>query len=111
MRKPMKYHMPPEADEFLHVVKQEFAKSFDVKESFISDWLKHHNESKGKWIRARLALASGGLLGLSSQTYIKWAVVCELIHSASAMKTQCGEERNRCGKSLVFLPPYALVIT
>ena len=44
----MKYYMPPEADEFLHLVKEEFARSFDIEESFISDWLKHHNESKGK---------------------------------------------------------------
>ena len=103
MRKPMKYHMPPEADEFLHVVKQEFAKSFDVKESFISDWLKHHNESKGKWIRARLALASGGLLGLSSQTYIKWAVVCELIHSASLLHDDiCDEDSMRRGKKSLW---------
>ena len=94
--------MPPEADEFLHVVKKEFAKSFDVKEPFISKWLKHHNDSKGKWMRARLALVSGGLLGLSSQTYIKWAVVCELIHSASLLHDDiCDEDSMRRGtKSL-----------
>ena len=91
--------VPPEADEFLDVVKQEFAQSFEVKESFISDWLRHHNYSKGKWIRARLALASGGLLGLSSQTYIKWAVVCELIHSASLLHDDiCDGDSTRRGK-------------
>ncbi len=95
--------MPPEADEFLHVVKHEFAKSFDVKEPFISEWLQHHNDSKGKWMRARLALASGGLLGLSSQTYIKWAVVCELIHSASLLHDDiCDEDSMRRGKKSLW---------
>ena len=99
----MEYYMPPKADEFLHVVKQEFTKSFDVQESFISDWLKHHNESKGKWMRARLALVSGGLLGLSSQTYIKWAVVCELIHSASLLHDDiCDEDSMRRGKKSLW---------
>jgi geranylgeranyl diphosphate synthase type I len=99
----MKYYMPPEADEFLHIVKEEFARSFDVKESFISDWLKHHNKSKGKWMRARLALASGGLLGLSNQTFIKWAVVCELIHSASLLHDDiCDEDSMRRGKKSLW---------
>ena len=95
--------MPPEADEFLHVVKKEFAKSFDVREPFISKWLKHHNDSRGKWVRARLALVSGGLLGLSSQTYIKWAVVCELIHSASLLHDDvCDEDPMRRGKKSLW---------
>ena len=95
--------MPPEADEFLHIVKKEFAKSFDVKEPFISKWLKHHNDSRGKWMRARLALVSGGLLGLSSQTYIKWAVVCELIHSASLLHDDiCDEDSMRRGKKSLW---------
>ena len=99
----MKYYMPPEADECLHLVKEEFARSFDIEESFISDWLKHHNKSKGKWIRARLALASGGLLGLSSQTYIKWAVVCELIHSASLLHDDiCDKDSMRRGKKSLW---------
>ena len=95
--------MPPEADEFLHVVKKEFAKSFDVNEPFISKWLKHHNDSRGNWMRARLALVSGGLLGLSSQTYIKWAVVCELIHSASLLHDDiCDEDSMRRGKKSLW---------
>jgi len=95
--------VPPEANEFLDVVKQEFSQSFEVKESFISDWLRHHNNSKGKWIRARLALASGGLLGLSSQTYIKWAVVCELIHSASLLHDDiCDGDSTRRGKTSLW---------
>ena len=95
--------MPPEADEFLHIVKKEFAKSFDVNEPFISKWLKHHNDSRGKWMRARLALVSGGLLGLSSQTYIKWAVVCELIHSASLLHDDiCDEDSMRRGKKSLW---------
>ena len=95
--------VPPEADEFLDVVKQEFSQSFEVQENFISDWLRHHNNSKGKWIRARLALASGGLLGLSSQTYIKWAVVCELIHSASLLHDDiCDGDLTRRGKTSLW---------
>jgi geranylgeranyl diphosphate synthase, type I len=95
--------VPPEAGEFLDVVKQEFSQSFEVQENFISDWLRHHNNSKGKWIRARLALASGGLLGLSSQTYIKWAVVCELIHSASLLHDDiCDGDLTRRGKTSLW---------
>jgi geranylgeranyl diphosphate synthase type I len=46
---------------------------------------------------------SGGLLGLSSQTYIKWAVVCELIHSASLLHDDiCDEDSMRRGKKSLW---------
>ena len=70
------FFVPPEADQFLDKVKIDFAKSFEVNDQFLSAWLSHQGESQGKWLRARLALATGGLLGISSQTYINWAVVC-----------------------------------
>lgn len=95
--------VPPEADEFLEKVKNEFAKSFDVDDKFLSSWLTHHGESQGKWLRSRLSLATGGLLGLSSQTYINWAVVCELIHSASLLHDDvCDEDSLRRGQSSVW---------
>ena len=98
-----KYAMPPEADQFLVEVKEEFAQSFEVKDKFLSGWLKHHNETKGKWIRARLALATGGLLGLSYQTTTKWAIVCELIHSASLLHDDiCDQDTMRRGKTAVW---------
>ena len=98
-----KYAMPPEADQFLLEVKEEFAQSFEVKDKFLSGWLKHHNETKGKWIRARLALATGGLLGLSYQTVTKWAIVCELIHSASLLHDDiCDQDTMRRGKTAVW---------
>ena len=98
-----KYMMPPEADQFLVDVKNEFAQSFEVKDKYLSGWLNHHNETKGKWIRARLALATGGLLNLSYQTVTKWAVVCELIHSASLLHDDiCDEDTMRRGKTAVW---------
>ena len=98
-----KYAMPPEADQFLVEVKEEFAQSFEVKDKYLSGWLKHHNETKGKWIRARLALAAGGLLGLSYQTVTKWAIVCELIHSASLLHDDiCDQDTMRRGKTAVW---------
>ncbi len=98
-----KYAMPPEADQFLVEVKEEFAQSFEVKDKYLSGWLKHHNETKGKWIRARLALATGGLLGLSYQTVTKWAIVCELIHSASLLHDDiCDQDTMRRGKTAVW---------
>ena len=48
------YVMPPEADQFLDDVMKEFADSFEVKDKYLSGWLKHHNETKGKWIRCLL---------------------------------------------------------
>jgi len=94
---------PPEADKFLGAVKIEFAKSFEVEDKFLSAWLNHHGESQGKWLRARLALATGGLLGLSSQTSINWAVVCELIHSASLLHDDvCDQDSLRRGHSSVW---------
>ena len=95
--------IPPEADEFLENVKNDFAESFNVDDKFLSSWLSHHGESQGKWLRSRLALATGGLLGLSSQTYINWAVVCELIHSASLLHDDiCDQDLLRRGQTSVW---------
>ena len=35
------YVMPPEADQFLDDVMKEFADSFEVKDKYLSGWLKH----------------------------------------------------------------------
>jgi geranylgeranyl diphosphate synthase type I len=97
------FFVPPEMDEFLDKVKIDFAKSFEVDDQFLSAWLSHHGESQGKWLRARLALATGGLLGISSQTYINWAVVCELIHSASLLHDDvCDQDNLRRGQTSLW---------
>jgi len=97
------FFMPPEAEEFLDIVKREFSESLNVEGRHLSQWLKHHGESEGKWIRAKLALATGSLLGLSSETYIKWAVVCELIHSASLLHDDvCDKDLYRRGRLTVW---------
>ena len=97
------FFVPPEADQFLDKVKIDFAKSFEVNDQFLSAWLSHHGESQGKWLRARLALATGGLLGISSQTYINWAVVCELIHSASLLHDDiCDQDNLRRGQTSLW---------
>lgn len=95
--------IPNEGNEFLEQVKQEFSLSLLVNDKFLSKWLKHHGDSEGKWIRARLALSTGALLGLSSQTYIKWAVVSELIHSASLLHDDiCDQDKLRRGRVSVW---------
>ena len=97
------FFVPPEADEFLDKVKIDFAKSFEVDDQFLSAWLSHHGDSQGKWLRARLALATGGLLNISSQTYINWAVVCELIHSASLLHDDiCDQDNLRRGQTSLW---------
>jgi geranylgeranyl diphosphate synthase, type I len=97
------FFTPPEAEIFLDSVKNEFSKSFEVEDKFLSSWLNHHGETQGKWFRARLALATGGLLGLSSQTAINWAVVCELIHSASLLHDDiCDQDSLRRGQSSLW---------
>ena len=97
------FFMPPEAEEFLDIVKKEFSESLSVEGKYLSKWLKHHGETECKWIRAKLALATGSLLGLSSDTYIKWAVVCELIHSASLLHDDvCDEDSLRRGQVTVW---------
>jgi|TARA_B110000977_G_C11005551_1_gene465589 geranylgeranyl diphosphate synthase type I len=97
------YLMPPEAEIFLDIVKKEFSESLNVEGKHLSKWLKHHGESEGKWIRAKLGLATGSLLGLSSDTYIKWAVVCELIHSASLLHDDiCDKDSLRRGRITVW---------
>ena len=48
-------------------------------------------------------MAAGGLLGLSYQTVTKWAIVCELIHSASLLHDDiCDQDTMRRGKTAVW---------
>ena len=84
-------------------VKKHLAKSFEVNEKNLSLWLNWHGESKGKLIRSRLALSTGEALGLSKHTAIIWAVVCELIHSASLLHDDiCDSDEIRRGKVSVW---------
>ena len=77
------FFMPPEATADLHLVKKEIQKALQDKKTILNEWLKFQNRSKGKFIRAQLALASGELLNLPKNTVIKWSAACELIHTAS----------------------------
>ena len=87
----------------LESVKKHLAKSFEVNEKNLSLWLNWHGESKGKLIRSRLALSTGEALGLSKHTAIIWAVVCELIHSASLLHDDiCDSDEIRRGKVSVW---------
>ena len=80
-------------------VKKHLAKSFEVNEKNLSLWLNWHGESKGKLIRSHLALSTAEALGLSKHTAIIWAVVCELIHSASLLHDDiCDSDETRRGK-------------
>jgi geranylgeranyl diphosphate synthase type I len=88
-----------EGDYYLKVVQADYAKSSAVQEKHLASWLRWHGDAQGKWLRARLAVATGELLGLSTQTYTKWAVVCELIHSASLVHDDiCDQDSVRRGK-------------
>ena len=87
----------------LESVKKHLAKSFEVNEKNLSLWLNWHGESEGKLIRSHLALSTGEALGLSKHTAIIWAVVCELIHSASLLHDDiCDSDEIRRGKVSVW---------
>ncbi|GDX55022.1 hypothetical protein LBMAG29_03320 [Methylophilaceae bacterium] len=87
----------------LESVKKHLAKSFEVNEKNLSLWLNWHGRSDGKLIRSHLALSTGEALGLSKHTAIIWAVVCELIHSASLLHDDiCDSDEIRRGKVSVW---------
>ncbi|HEY9322126.1 MAG TPA: polyprenyl synthetase family protein, partial [Candidatus Methylopumilus sp.] len=87
----------------ISVVKKHLAMSFDVDEKNLSQWLNWHGRSEGKLIRSHLALSSGEALGISKYTAIIWAVVCELIHSASLLHDDiCDSDEIRRGKVSVW---------
>lgn len=92
-----------ETEACLNLVRTEFAKSFAVKESHLSAWLAWHEAVQGKWLRAKLALSAGEQLGLSKPTSVIWAVVCELIHSASLLHDDiCDQDTVRRGRVAVW---------
>ena len=96
-------HIADETQARLNLVKKEFAISFEVEDSHLSAWLTWHEAVQGKWLRARLALSAGEQLGLSKQTSVIWAVVCELIHSASLLHDDiCDQDTLRRGKAAVW---------
>jgi geranylgeranyl diphosphate synthase type I len=87
----------------LNIVKKHLAMSFDVDEKNLSQWLNWHGRSEGKLIRSHLALSTGEALGVSKHTAIIWAVVCELIHSASLLHDDiCDSDEIRRGKVSVW---------
>lgn len=89
--------------ESLSIVKKHLAMSFDVDEKNLSQWLNWHGRSEGKLIRSHLALLTGEALGVSTHTAIIWAVVCELIHSASLLHDDvCDSDEIRRGKVSVW---------
>lgn len=97
------FFMPPEATADLHLVKKEIQKSLQDKKIILNEWLKYQNRSKGKFIRAQLALASGELLNLPKNTVIKWSVACELIHTASLIHDDiCDQDEKRRGLTTIW---------
>lgn len=92
-----------ERDYCFKAVQADFAKSFAADEKHLANWLSWHGDAQGKWLRARLALATGELLGISTQTYINWAVVCELIDSASLVHDDiCDQDSVRRGNASLW---------
>jgi geranylgeranyl diphosphate synthase, type I len=89
--------------DYVKAVQVDFAKSFAVDEKNLAGWLSWHGVTQGKWLRARLALATGEILGISTQTIISWAVVCELIHSASLVHDDiCDQDTVRRGNASLW---------
>jgi geranylgeranyl pyrophosphate synthase len=92
-----------EENSSLSIVKKHLAMSFEVDEKNLSQWLNWHSRSEGKLIRSHLALSAGEALGVSKHTAIIWAVVCELIHSASLLHDDiCDSDEIRRGKVSVW---------
>ncbi|MEK9714388.1 MAG: polyprenyl synthetase family protein [Methylophilaceae bacterium] len=97
------FFMPPEATADLHLVKKEIQKALQDKKTILNEWLKFQNRSKGKFIRAQLALASGELLNLPKNTVIKWSAACELIHTASLIHDDiCDQDVKRRGVTTIW---------
>jgi geranylgeranyl pyrophosphate synthase len=97
------FFMPPEATADLHLVKKEIQKALQDKKTILNEWLKFQRRSKGKFIRAQLALASGELLNLPKNTVIKWSVACELIHTASLIHDDiCDQDEKRRGLTTIW---------
>jgi geranylgeranyl diphosphate synthase type I len=97
------FFMPPEAEIHLSRVKNQIQKSLSSKNKILNEWLQYQKKTEGKFIRAKLALASGELLSLPPNTVINWAVSCELIHTASLIHDDiCDEDINRRGQKTIW---------
>jgi geranylgeranyl pyrophosphate synthase len=95
--------MPPEAKIDLPKVEVELKQSFLTKNKLLNKWLSHQKKSKGKFIRAQLALAAGELLDLPKNTVIKWATACELMHTASLVHDDiCDQDVKRRGDKTIW---------
>ena len=94
--------MPLEAKIDLPKVEVELKQSFLTNNKLLNKWLSHQKKSKGKFIRAQLALAAGELLDLPKNTVIKWATACELMHTASLVHDDiCDQDvKRRCDKTI-----------
>ena len=95
--------MPPEAKIDLPKVEDELKQSFITNNKLLNKWLSHQKKSKGKFIRAQLALAAGELLDLPKNTVIKWATACELMHTASLVHDDiCDQDVKRRGDKTIW---------
>lgn len=95
--------MPPEAKIDLPKVEVELKQSFLTKNKLLNKWLSHQKKTKGKFIRAQLALAAGELLDLPKNTVIKWATACELMHTASLVHDDiCDQDVKRRGDKTIW---------
>ena len=97
------FFMPPEAKIDLPKVEDELKQSFLTKNKLLNKWLSHQKKTKGKLIRAQLALAAGELLDLPKNTVIKWATACELMHTASLVHDDiCDQDIKRRGDKTIW---------
>jgi geranylgeranyl diphosphate synthase type I len=95
--------MPLEAKIDLPKVEVELKQSFLTNNKLLNKWLSHQKKSKGKFIRAQLALAAGELLDLPKNTVIKWATACELMHTASLVHDDiCDQDVKRRGDKTIW---------
>ena len=95
--------MPLEAKIDLPKVEVELKQSFITNNKLLNKWLSHQKKSKGKFIRAQLALAAGELLDLPKNTVIKWATACELMHTASLVHDDiCDQDVKRRGDKTIW---------
>ena len=95
--------MPLEAKIDLPKVEVELKQSFLTNNKLLNKWLSHQKKTKGKFIRAQLALAAGELLDLPKNTVIKWATACELMHTASLVHDDiCDQDIKRRGDKTIW---------